>query len=167
MVTVCPIFNTNRMLQDYMEDMYLPAQIKTEQMFAKNFQQAKNLAQWKIKMRAEWNSIRFLNVETSDDRALNVDSSLEIKAEIYLGKIKPDDVNVQVYFGKLNSKDEIDDGELLSMKMSQKIDDEKYIFTAKIDTWQSGYNGFTLRIIPEHKGLANPFDDGLIYWFEE
>ncbi|NPE28329.1 alpha-glucan family phosphorylase [Methanococcoides sp. SA1] len=167
MVTVCPIFNSNRMLQDYMEDMYLPAQGMTEKMFASKFKGAKELAAWKNKMRAEWNSMRFLNVETSDTAGLNVSSSFEVKTEIYLGKIKPEDVNVQVYFGKLNEKEVIDDGELLSLEMTKKIDDERYLFSTKIDAWQSGNNGFTLRIIPDHKGLANPFDDGLIYWFEE
>ncbi len=167
MVTVCPIFNTNRMLQDYMEEMYLPAQSKTEHMFANDFQGAKALAKWKEKMRAEWDSMRFLNVETSDTRAMNVDTSFQVETEIFLGKINPEDVNVQVYYGKIDSKDEIESGKLISMKMTQKIDNEKYKFTAAIDEWKSGYNGFTLRIIPHHEGLANPFDDGLIFWFED
>ena len=167
MTVNCPGFNSNRMLQEYTENMYLPAQQKTEEMFAKDFEQAKNLANWKNKMRAEWNSIRFLNVETSDTEALNVESVCEVTTEIYLGKISPEDVTVQVYFGKLNSKANLDDGELLSMEMAKKVDNDKYIFKTKIDSWVSGFNGFTLRIIPKHRGLSNPFDDGLIYWFEE
>ncbi|MBN2279550.1 MAG: alpha-glucan family phosphorylase [Candidatus Marinimicrobia bacterium] len=167
MITICPIFNTNRMLQDYMEQMYLPAQIRTEKMFANQFSGARELASWKNHMRAEWNNIRFLKVDTSGEQNLNVSSEFEIKTEIYLGKIKPEDINVQVYYGKLNEKDYIDDGELLSLEMVEKLDNERYLFSTKIDTWQSGKNGFTLRILPAHGTLDNPFDDGLIYWFEE
>ncbi|MFP4547961.1 MAG: alpha-glucan family phosphorylase [Fidelibacterota bacterium] len=167
MVAICPQFNSNRMLQDYIEDMYLPAQTKKEYMFAEDFKGAKELAAWKDKMRNEWSSMRFLNVETGDTKALRVDSSIEVKTEVYLGKILPEDVNIQVYFGKIDSKQEIKNGQLKSMKMTKKLDDKKYIFTANIDNWQSGNNGFTLRIIPKHEGLVNPFDDGLIFWFED
>lgn len=163
----CPEFNSNRMLEEYTVDMYIPAQKNTEKMFAKDFTKAKELAEWKTMMKREWNSIRFLNVDTSETKGLNVASSFEIKSEIYLGKIKPEDVEVQVYYGKLDSKDNINEGELISMKMLKKVDEEKYIFKTNIETWESGYNGFTLRIIPKHDGLASPFDLGLVYWFEE
>jgi len=53
------------------------------------------------------------------------------------------------------------------MEMKKKVDNEKYIFKTNIESWESGYNGFTLRIIPKNDSLVNPFDDGLIYWFEE
>jgi starch phosphorylase len=167
MVTNCPSFNSNRMLEEYTENMYLPAHEKAEKLFADSFKKAKDLSAWKTKLKQEWNSLRFLNVETSDTKELNVASSFEIKTEVYLGKILPEDIDVQVYYGKLNSKDSIEDGELISMDLFEKMDDEKYIFKTNIDSWVSGYNGFTLRIIPKHENLANPFDEGLIYWFEE
>ena len=162
----CPMFNSNRMLQEYTEEMYIPAQLSTKKMFAHNFKKAKELTVWKQLMKQEWSSMRFLNVETSDVTSLNVAGSLKVEAEVYLGKIQPEHVDVQVYFGKLDSKNNINEGELLSMELLKKNDSDKYVFKTNIENFKSGNNGFTLRIIPKHDSLANPFDDGLIYWFE-
>ena len=167
MITNCAIFNSNRMLQEYTERMYVPSNDRAKEMTSDNFKLTREVSAWKEKMRAEWNTLRFLKVDTDSTIGVNVGTDFNISAEIYLGNLTPDDIDVQLFYGKLNSAGHIDEGEFISMNLNEKNGDNKYIFKSDIDKWDSGLNGFTLRIIPKHKGLANPFEDRLIYWFEE
>ncbi|MCK4640801.1 MAG: hypothetical protein KAU06_05655, partial [Candidatus Marinimicrobia bacterium] len=58
------------------------------------------------------------------------------------------------------------DGKLVSMKLETEMGSNKFKYKGSINNWDSGLNGYTIRIIPKHEALINPFEDGLIHWFE-
>ncbi len=165
MVEICPLYNTNRMLQEYTFDFYTPAAARLSQLTENNYELAKNLTAWKQKVKKGWDSIRFLNVESDETKDLSIKSKFTIQTDIYLDGLDPADIDVQIYYGKLNSQSLIQDGKFLSMQNTEKMSENKYRYRGEISDWVSGLNGFTLRIIPSHAALANPFEDGLIYWF--
>jgi len=166
MVEICPIFNTNRMLSEYTSDFYYPSAMRASIMKENDFSIAKDLASWKKRIKKQWDSIRFLNVESGTAGSLSVKSSLFIKAEVYLGGILPDDVDIQIYYGKLDSDRLIKDGKIISMLVEDNSVSKKYIYKGEISSWESGLNGFTIRVIPKHEALAYPLEEGLIHWFE-
>ncbi|MGC9364966.1 MAG: alpha-glucan family phosphorylase [Fidelibacterota bacterium] len=163
--TICHLFNTNRMLKDYTEIMYFPAAERAEKMRSNAFQISKELAAWKKNMRQKWESIRFLNVETSPITELSVKNSLEVETEIFLDGIHPNDIDIQIYYGKVDEKGEIEDGMFQSMVLDHETGLNKYRYKGQIDNWVCGLNGFTIRVIPKHPDLGSPFEDGLIHWF--
>lgn len=164
MTQICPIYNTHRMLRDYMVEMYNPAAERSLKLSGDNLKLASELANWKYKMRLHWKQIRFIRVESGTTDGLSVTSKLQIKAEIGLGEIRPDDVELQILFGRLDSDGHIRDGELETMQVVNSESSPNYLYEGEISGWESGLNGFTLRIIPCHPALANPFEDGLISW---
>ncbi len=166
MVGICPIFNTNRMLSEYTSDFYYPSAVRAIKMEENDFSIARDLSEWKKSIKKQWNSIRFLNVESGTTGSISIKSSIIVKAEIYLGNILPDDVDVQIYYGKLDSDRLIKDGELVSMSVEDNPDSKKYIYKSEISSWESGLNGFTIRVIPKHEALDCPLEEGLIHWFE-
>ncbi len=165
-VNICPIYNTNRMLRDYTEQLYFPAAERAYLMRNNSFTISKELAQWKKHMRDSWNSIRFLKIDTSSTKELSVKSGLEITTVIFLDGISPHDVELQIYCGKVDSDGKIVDGKLVSMKLETEMGSNKFKYKGSINNWNSGLNGYTIRIIPKHEALINPFEDGLIHWFE-
>lgn len=167
MMTICPIYNSNRMLCEYTEKMYYPAAVRTQRMQENDFILSKELATWKDKMRNNWDSIRFLNIESSATEELSVKSMLEIKATIFLNGIAPEDIDVQIYYGRVDANGLIQDGNFTSMVVEKILDANKFRYVGKIRNWESGLNGYTIRIIPNHPALEHPFEDGLIHWFEE
>ena len=76
-------------------------------------------------------------------------------------------MDVQIYYGRVDPNGDIIDGKFSSMKFETKVDSKKYVYVDKINNWESGLNGYTIRIIPKHPALAYPFEDGLIHWFDE
>ena len=167
MKEICPIFNTNRMLIDYTANLYFPAAVRTTLMRENDFAASKELAAWKEKMREHWDSIRFLKIDAGSMDGLSVKSTLNVRAEIYLDVIQPEDVEVQIYYGKLDIHGDIIDGVLLPMSLISRADSNKFIYEGIISNWESGLNGYTIRLIPQHPALGNPFEDGLVHWFED
>ncbi|MDO9547466.1 MAG: alpha-glucan family phosphorylase [Candidatus Marinimicrobia bacterium] len=164
--SICPVYNTNRMLSDYTNTMYFSAAERSQKMRMNSFTLSKELAQWKKHMRDNWKSIRFLKVETSSTKELSVKNSLELKTEIFLDSINPHDVELQIFYGKIDSIGGISEGSFVSMDLDSEMGTNKFKYKGTLNNWQSGLNGFTIRIIPRHQDLGNPFEDGLIHWFE-
>lgn len=163
---VCPIYNSNRMLNDYTTRLYYPAAERANRMQQDDFKIPKELAQWRQHMQANWASIRFLKVTASSIDNLAVDSPLEITAEIFLDGILPNEIELQVYYGRVDNQGQIRDGEIVSMQQIGEHQEHRFQYRGTIQKWESGLNGYTVRIIPKHECLVNPFEEGLIHWFE-
>ncbi len=167
MQTICPQYNSNRMLCEYTDKIYYPSAVRAYHLLKDDYAISKELAHWKEKMRDNWESVRFLKVTAGSVEDLSVKSQLQIRAEIYLDGLKTEDIDVQIYYGRVDTNGMIVDGKCVSMKYEKSIDDKKFIYIGRIYDWESGLNGYTIRIIPQHPALGNPFEDGLIHWFDE
>jgi len=167
MKTICPQYNSNRMLSEYTNRIYFPAALRANKLLKDNYTIAKELAHWKEKMRDNWDSVRFLKVSAGSVEDLSVNSQLKVQAEVFLDGLQVDDVDVQIYYGRVDADGSIVDGRFSSMKFEKSPDSKKYIYIGEINHWESGLNGYTIRIIPKHSALAHPFEDGLIHWFDE
>jgi len=167
MKSICPQYNSNRMLCEYMDNIYYPAAVRAVKLLKDDYTVSKELAHWKEKMRNNWESVRFLKVTAGPVEDLSVKSQLEIQAEIYLDGLKTDDVDVQIYYGRVDADGMIIDGQFISMNYKTSLENHKFVYSGRISKWESGLNGYTIRIIPKHSALEHPFEDGLIHWFDE
>ncbi len=161
-----PYFNTHRMVQEYFENYYKAA-IEKRRIFAeKKWNNAKELADWKVNMHKNWDNIRLVNLVNPDNsKSVFVGEELSISAEIYLGELTPQDVEVQVYYGPVDQQDNPEYNETIVLKSeSHKMTDGNYKYTGSIATRRSGQQGFTIRVLPKHPLLINPFEMGLVYW---
>lgn len=166
MAEICPIFNTNRMLKEYTLDYYVPSFNQSEKLKENNFSKATELAAWKKDIASKWDKIRFLDIETSSTHELKINSDLEMQAKVFLGDISTEDVNIEVYYGKLNSERQLENGKLQKMEVKKELGDNKYLYSANINNWDSGLNGYTLRIIPNKDFLPETDRQKLNYWLE-
>ncbi len=160
---LCPIFNTNRMVQEYTENCYIPAYHNYEKLFRNDFELAKKLAAWKSHLNQHWNELQIIKVEADTTKDLTVNDELSVNSWVKLGNLKPEDVIVEVYYGALDHDGKIVGG--FSKKMSVTgQSDGIYHYTGKISCSTSGLHGFTIRILPFHENLVHPYEMHLIYW---
>lgn len=161
-----PYFNTHRMVQQYFENYYKAALEKRQLFSERKWSNAKELAAWKVNIQKNWNSIKLANLVIPDNsKSIYVGQEVPITADIFLGELTPQDVEVQVYYGPLDQQDNPEYNETIKLKPdSRKLKDENYRFTGSITTRKSGQQGFTIRVLPKHPLLLNPFELGLIYW---
>jgi len=158
-------FNTNRMVREYTNNYYLPALQCFDKFTGDGCSRAKSLAEWKERVKQEWNNIKVetVTVDMRDD--VKVGDQVKVESVIQLGKLKPEDVSVQIYFGPLNDARQIVKGRGTDLQIKGKKNG-KCLYQGGIDCAQSGRHGYGLRILPKHPDLINPADLGLVYWHQ-
>ncbi len=162
-----PFFNTHRMVEEYTTKYYLRAAEKRDFIRKNDWQKAKEFTQWKFNLLKNWDKIKFVNTEViKNETTLQVNSKYSLRAEIDLGVLTPNDVEVQIYYGKIDDKDDTSKNSAITM---QYVPDENakkniYKFEGEITCETTGHFGFTFRILPKHELLINPFELSVIHW---
>ncbi|HQK93817.1 MAG TPA: alpha-glucan family phosphorylase [Armatimonadota bacterium] len=159
-----PQFSSNRMVQEYAEKFYLPAAQRAEAMKADNYARARALGQWKQKVRQAWSQIRIVAVDDDHGMGTEVGQKITVTAQVDLGPLTPEDVHVELFHGRVDSKGEIVEAINTRMQCIQDEPSQPRVFRAEIQCRQAGQRGYTVRVIPEHEDLVCPFDMGLILW---
>ncbi len=158
-----PFFNTHRMVQEYFEKYYSRAFEKRNILLEKDWKKVKELAEWKRRVEDNWDKINVLEYSSDGSaKQLLVGENFILKSVIELGNLTPEDVEVQVYFGPLENNSPQDNSSVV-MK-AEKNSNGSYTFVGNIACMQSGHQGYTIRILPKHPQMINPFELGLIYW---
>ncbi|HOE66754.1 MAG TPA: alpha-glucan family phosphorylase [Candidatus Hydrogenedentes bacterium] len=162
--TICPVFNTHRMAQEYADRFYLPCTFRRNELRANERKRSKALTVWKQKVRAAWDKVHFTHIESGPTEGLPFGSSLTVTADLALDGLKPDDVTVEIYHGDVDSYNRIIKGRADRMELVETVADNVYRFRGGILCDKTGQQGFTVRVIPHHADLMEKHETGLITW---
>jgi starch phosphorylase len=164
MQSLVPRFNTNRMVQDYTEQYYIPAHVRAVELSKQNYEGAAELAHYAGEMRGNWNEIRVETIEADTARPLGVREPMGVTSVVYLGPIRPEHVRVQLYCGQVDAEGRIPQGNAVNMTLEEDLGEGRYRYRGQLSAGNSGQYGFAVRVIPGHKLMATPFVPGLISW---
>lgn len=164
LTSLCPVFNTNRMVHQYTIMGYRPAQERRDRMEANGFARSKNLAAWRQRIRANWGKVRIDRVESQLPKEIRVGGCFEVRAFIHTGELDPADLKVEAYLGRLDENREICTGQPFVMAPMGDAEQGGRMFRAVIPWNTSGMQGITVRVLPRHDDLAHPQETGLILW---
>jgi starch phosphorylase len=151
-ITLCPHFNTHRMLEEYEEWFYRPAQTYTERLRADHMTEAKSLAEWYRKIEANWTQVSIAEVKQEGPDELAIGEQLTITARVHLGELTPEDVKVEVYYGHLDPRGGLTDRKLLLMEPERSAKGV-YLFRAALLCRKTGKFGYRIRVSPHHPHL--------------
>lgn len=161
---LCHSYNTHRMVREYTERFYLMAHSKRAVLAADGAARAKALAVWRERIHAHWPEIRVESVANGMPGEIQVGSQIVVRAQVHLGALSPDDVSVELYWGKLDAKGHFCDAVALAMK-HQSVEGDLHVFEATHGPCtESGLIGYTVRVLPFHKDLTTPFLPGYVTW---
>lgn len=165
MKSIVPEFNTNRMVKDYTEKYYKSAHCNYKKFGENNFEKSRSMTKWKDTMRGKWKSVYVKDILFDEKQEITVSSRVIVRAEIALGSLSQNDVNVELYFGALNQHQEITDGVAMPMRLHSETASGSLIFEGQMLCLRVGQFGFTVRIIPHHEDMIRKFDPDLaITW---
>lgn len=162
--TIVPMFNTNRMLREYTEIMYLPAMQRVRALRGSDYSTAKRLANWKERMRQFWHAVRIADVQADASDVLRVGDELPVRVRVQLGEIKPEEVAVEAYYGPLNTDNVIEGGQAVRLEFSQQESNGQHCFAGAVPCTTSGRTGYSIRVVPRHAELADRYYHGLVTW---
>ncbi|MBL8132833.1 MAG: alpha-glucan family phosphorylase [Anaerolineae bacterium] len=160
---LAPVFNTHRMVQEYTDHMYIPSRDLAESLITPSLEKGRALSSFQRKVRREWGSVSVRDVQISES-TVAVGSQLVVRAAVTLGHLTPDEVQVQMYSGRLTTRGEITGGECHAMSLAESLGGGAYIFDGETIYQTSGERGVSVRILPKHESLLTPFLPGLIRW---
>ena len=161
---LAPVFNTNRMVREYTEKFYVPADKRGRALAANGLARSIALAKIKDKLRHEWGGIKIVGVHQSGNGHYRVGDNMQVEALVDLPGIDPADVSVQLYAGPITATGQIGSPQILTMSHTKLIANDRHLFSGQIDCKTSGRQGFSVRVLPGSPDLATPFEPGLILW---
>ncbi len=167
--TLCRFVNTHRMVSDYTRQFYLRAHERFAALDAEGGLRARALAAWTARVRRAWPQVRIELVEDGPGGTVPLTAKLTVRAHLRLGELKPADVAVQLYLGRLDAVGEIRDPCRISMLPVGADAAGLQVFEASsVACGRSGMHGYTVRVLPQHPDLVEPvtFLPGLIAWAE-
>ena len=163
--TLTPVFNTNRMVEEYVRRCYWPSNQRFQELSADGLLKAAELAKWRRRLNQNWGQVRIENVETHGADPMHVGADLDVSVRVHLGEFSPGDVEVQLYHGPLDTLGEISEPQTAAIgPVPSSNGDGSYLFHGRIPCQRSGQYGFSVRVLPKHAGLPHLFEPGLVTW---
>jgi glycogen phosphorylase len=156
-------FSAHRMLVEYAERFYTPAQARNEAFMAGGCALARDVDSYLQKLGRSWGAITIEELSTSSQSILKVGDTISIRARVHLAGLSPGEVAVELYSGSLSSQGEIENGRRLEMSPCG-TEGKTTVYCADVVCETTGHLGYTVRILPKHPALVHPFLPGLIRW---
>ncbi|OGP81459.1 MAG: alpha-glucan phosphorylase [Deltaproteobacteria bacterium RBG_16_64_85] len=156
-------FNTNRMVQEYVENCYLPAHRAGARLKENGFAAARALSSWRARVTADWSRLWLQIEDIRKEREIPVGAAFGVAVRANLGSLSPEDVSVEICHGLLDPSGEIRDGAIVRARHESR-DGGGDIFRAEIPCGVTGRYGYMARILPRHPDLVNPFTPLLLTW---
>ena len=113
-------------------------------------------------MQENWHHVHFQSIRVDQPKTLKVGQNIFIQADVCLGSIKPQDVIVEVVYGKVGDKALVD-VMLMPMNLKEPVGQDLYRYETNLVLLQ-GTSGYTLRVRPYSPNFEYPFELPLIKW---
>ncbi len=167
--TLGPKVLATRMVRQYVTEMYAPAARVSRMLAGPSsaggdgaYAGARELATWKRRVTGAWPGVRIEHVE-ADDGDLSPGGRLIVRASIALGTLSPDDVCVEIVYGRAGEADEIIDPAWSALHQDGAVSSDGVVrYSGAAELGQPGPFGYTVRVLPSHKLLAGPSELGLV-----
>jgi glycogen phosphorylase len=156
-------FCSHRMLLDYSNKFYIPALENYKTLAAEEFGQSKQIAAYVHKLRENWDGLTIKEVISHNDPVLAIGDKLTVEASVELGTLSPEDVSVELYYGKVTAQKVFESPLRTEMAVAGKSG-KTTRYQIDVPCRQTGRQGYTVRVLPKHESLVHPFLPGLVKW---
>ena len=165
--TLGPKVQASRMVRDYVRDMYEPTARQSNTLAADGYRRARELAGWKKHVTDAWPEVKVVDVRSDTIQgSLDLGSEGEVSAEVYLGSLTPEDVAVELLHGPVAAGDEITTARVVRLELTDQAsaDGQLVSYQGRFLCDEAGRHGYTVRIVPSHRDLADPVEMGCVAW---
>jgi starch phosphorylase len=161
------------MVKDYVARLYTPAGKAAAVIADDDYAAGRELAKWKQEVRKDWSGVQVLHVESGGLTSVpRVGDELHVRARVQLGGLEPEDVAVQVVYGKSIEGDALED--TTSVELVPLVEDMErpttgaitldgsITFAGTVTLTRPGSFGYNVRVVPKSPYLASPAELGLV-----
>ncbi len=157
-------YSTQRMVIDYTNNMYIPLCNLYNNYYSK-LDNVAEYSEWKSEINKSWDKIEIKQLNNLADISIDAGNKINVECEVKLPNINVENIEAQVYYGKIAENGMVDEIQVIPMKLKARNDTEKiYTFETKIELTTGGDYGYTFRVMPKHEMLLEKSDLNLIKW---
>ncbi|BDZ46398.1 alpha-glucan family phosphorylase [Naasia aerilata] len=173
LATLSPELSADRMVKEYVGKLYTPAGKAASVIAADDYAAGRELAAWKDEVRRDWSGVQVLHVESGGLAAIpRVGDELHVRARVQLGALSPEDVSVEVVYGKSLEGDSLED--MTTVQLAPLVEDGSSAatgavtldgsttFAGTVTLKRPGSFGYNVRVVPKSQYLASPAELGLV-----
>jgi glycogen phosphorylase len=151
-----------RMVREYVERLYAPS-AETSRALNDDYTGAREFGEWKQRIRAAWPSVSIEHVESSGvSDTPELGATLEVRVFASLGDLDPEDVDVQMVYGRIRHEEDLVDRAAESLTVAETYEAGRHRFEGRVALSQTGPFGYTARILPKHPMLASSAELGRV-----
>ena len=157
-------FTTNRMLTDYCNQYYIPQSERYCKLSADGAALAREIADWKKFMTDEWNNMRIVSyTQPGASYVLSQDNKLISEVQIDLGRIKPEDIGVEMLFTSTDKKGALHIQEVAPFELVG-VENGVATFRVTVLPERTGMYQVGTRIYPKNDLLPHRQDFPIVRW---
>jgi starch phosphorylase len=157
-------YSTSRMITDYTDKLYIPLCNITNNYY-NNLEKVTEYAKIKENLYANWDDIEIKQTNNLDNISIDAGNNINVSCSVKVANIEIENIEAQVYYGKITEKGIIEDINVIQMELKSKDESKKvYDFEAKIEMKTGGNYGYTFRVMPKHEMLLDSANLNLIKW---
>jgi len=165
MKKLTPVFNTNRMVEEYTERFYIPADKRFRRLEGDKAARVRPLVNWRKRIVDHEAEVRIVEVDPGQGDAALIGTSRKVRAKVALGSLTPDEVRVQIYYGLVNAAGAIVNGRAVDMVRRESTGQE-HLYEGLAECNESGSCGLTVRVVPYHEDAILPYELSWVCWAE-
>ena len=159
--SLTPAYCTHRMLEDYLEALYIPACQRGLAMAEEGYAPARALAAWRQAMEKAWREVR-VEAEIPQVREVDRGQELPFEVKVHLGPLEPRDVRVELFAGRVR-QGEIEVPQVVELALREGSR-EPHLYEGLLRPQQTGQFGFGVRVLPRHPSLEGRHEVGQVLW---
>lgn len=155
MARLAPRYNANRMLREYVAQLYVPAAAALSERRANGYAQASQLKGWADSVERSWE-----HVHVNEPQLESSSKGCQVRVTVYLGEVPLEAVAVQLYADGPGM-----DCSVISMERQDSVEGSRggHIFAACVQTEELARQ-FTPRVVAYHGAALLPQELPLIRW---
>ncbi|MEE1622022.1 alpha-glucan family phosphorylase [Zafaria sp. Z1313] len=158
-----PKVSATRMVQDYVNGLYVPAAGSGRAASADRHAAARELAAFGARVKQAWPGVVVEHVDSVGiGEEPRIGDAFGVNTYVRLGGLSPDEVLVQSVHGAVGDGDDLTDTAVTTLELAEDLGDGRYLFSGTLHLERSGAFGYGVRVVPRHPALASIAELGLI-----
>jgi starch phosphorylase len=149
MINLTPRFDARRMVHEYAEQLYDPADRNWAKMAGGNFEEARQRALWNAKVREIWPQVNFVDMGPAPGGPVTSGKPVCVRTRIRLAGLKPSDVRVECVIGRIGASGGLEETEVVVLP-NKGTEEDLAVYEKDIVPAQTGRLGYAVRVTPNH-----------------
>jgi starch phosphorylase len=142
-------YNCQRMIAEYNSEFYEPAHRRWGEVSRERFAAAHGYATWSREVEKRWPGVAFTESGGLGTSAMLSGTAIPLRAGLDLAGLTPKDVRVEAVVGKIGSKGELVETQVLTLDPLEQHGDQ-YLFGRDFAPLATGRLGYAVRVTPNH-----------------